>query len=59
MLKQFITAELAKLYSKVDYYGTEEQTAMENQIFAASALPMTDEETIEEYYMKIYDSLTD
>jgi hypothetical protein len=58
MLKQFIKTELDKLF-KTDYYGTEEQIENEQQILNASALPMTDEETIEEYYMKIYDSLTD
>tara|TARA_R110001632_G_scaffold153128_1_gene270920 strand:+ start:352 stop:525 length:174 start_codon:yes stop_codon:yes gene_type:complete len=54
MLNNFVANELDKLF-KTDYYGTEEQIENENLIVSASAIPMTDEETIEEYYLKVYD----
>ena len=54
MLNNFVANELDKLF-KTDYYGTEEQIKNEELILFASALPMTDEETIEEYYLRVYD----
>jgi hypothetical protein len=54
MLNNFVKNELDKLF-KTDYYGTEEQIENEELILFASALPMTDEETIEEYYLRVYD----
>tara|TARA_B110000091_G_scaffold150971_1_gene160691 strand:+ start:214 stop:387 length:174 start_codon:yes stop_codon:yes gene_type:complete len=54
MLNNFVANELDKLF-KTDYYGTEEQIKNEQLILSACALPMTDEETIEEYYLKVYD----
>ena len=54
MLNNFVANELDKLF-KTDYYGTEEQIENENLIVSASAIPMTDDETIEEYYLRVYD----
>ena len=54
MLNNFVANELDKLF-KTDYYGTEEQIDAEELILFASALPMTDYETIEEYYLRVYD----
>ena len=54
MLNNFVESELNKLF-KSDYYGTEEQIENENLIVSASAIPMYDDETIEEYYLRVYD----
>ena len=54
MLNNLVANELNKLF-KTDYYGTEEQIENENLIVSTSTIPMYDDETIEEYYFRVYD----
>ena len=56
MLKYIIKSELDKIF-KTDYYGTEEQIEIENMIARESKIEPKEKESIEEWYLRIYDSL--
>ena len=56
MLKQIIKTELNKLF-RTDYYGTEEQIETENMIAIESKVEPKEKETVEEWYLRIYDNL--
>ena len=56
MLKQMISNEL-DLLLRTDYWGTEDQITMENIILKQSGMECDDQESIEEYYLRIYDSI--
>ena len=56
MLKQMISNEL-DLLSRTDHWGTEDQIAMENIILDRSGMECKDQESIEEYYLRIHDSI--
>ncbi len=56
MLKQIVSQELDLLF-RTDHWGTEDQIAMENIILDRSGMECKDQETIEEYYLRIYDSI--
>ena len=64
MLKEFIQSELNKIL-KTDYYGTDEQIKNEQFIlnetqklpFDGFGFEMKDRESIEEYYLRIYDAI--
>ena len=56
MLKQFIKSELNKIL-KTDYYGTDEQIVNEKIILNKTNIKMKDRESIEEYYLRIYDGI--
>ena len=55
-LKQFIKNELDKLF-RTDYYGTKEQIDNENFIAKESNIEPLDKEAIEEWYLRIYDTI--
>jgi len=56
MLKQIVSQELDLLF-KTDHWGTEDQIAMENIILDRSGMECKYQESIEEYYLRIYDSI--
>ena len=56
MLKQIVSQELDLLF-KTDHWGTEAQIAMENIILDRSGMECKNQESIEEYYLRIYDSI--
>ncbi len=56
MLKQIVSQELDLLF-RTDHWGTEDQIAMENIILDRSGMECKDQESIEEYYLRIYDSI--
>jgi len=56
MLKQMISNEL-DLLLKTDHWGTEDQNRVENIILAKSGVEPKYQETIEEYYLRIHDSI--
>ena len=56
MLKQIIKTELNKLF-RTDYYGTDEMIEMENMIARESKIEPKEKETVEEWYLRIYDNL--
>jgi hypothetical protein len=56
MLKEIVSQELDLLF-KTDHWGTEAQIAMENIILDRSGMKCKDQESIEEYYLRIYDSI--
>ena len=56
MLKQMISNEL-DLLLRTDYWGTEDQITMENIILKESGMECKDQESIEEYYLRIHDSI--
>ena len=56
MLKQIVSQELDLLF-KTDHWGTEDQIAMENIILDESGMETKYQETIEEYYLRIHDSI--
>jgi len=53
ILKEFIQSELNKIF-KSDYYGTDEQIKNEELILNETNIKMKYNETIEEYYSRIY-----
>tara|TARA_R100000541_G_scaffold17366_1_gene27163 strand:+ start:48 stop:221 length:174 start_codon:yes stop_codon:yes gene_type:complete len=55
MLKSLIKKELDLLF-KTDYYGTKEQIENENFIAKESKVKPLYKETIEEWYLRIYDT---
>ena len=55
MLKSLITKELTNLL-KTDYYGTKSQIENENFIAKESNIEPLDKETIEEWYLRIYNT---
>ena len=55
MLKPLIKKELDLLF-RTDYYGTEEQIEIENFIAKESKIEPLYKETIEEWYLRIYDT---
>ena len=65
MLKEFIQSELNKIWYFEDYYGTDEQIKNEQFIlnetqklpFDGFGFEMKDRESIEEYYLRIYDAI--
>ena len=57
VLKQLVEIELNKILKQHDYWGTEEQIDNEMLILEQSGVEATDFESIEEYYLRIYDSL--
>ena len=54
--KSFIKNELNKLF-KTDYYGTEEQIVNENILHKECKTTMKWGESIEEWYLRIYDNI--
>ena len=56
MLKEIVSQELDLLF-KTDHWGTEDQIAMENIILDQSGMECDDQESIEEYYLRIHDSI--
>ena len=56
MLKQMISNELDLLF-KTDHWGTEDQISVENIILDQSGIECKYQESIEEYYLRIYDSI--
>ena len=54
--KSFIKNELNKLF-KTDYYGTEEQIVNENILHKECKTPMKWGESIEQWYLRIYDNI--
>ena len=56
MLKQIVSQELDLLF-KTDHWGTEDQIAMENIILDQSGIECKYQESIEEYYLRIHDSI--
>ena len=56
MLKQIVSAEL-DLLLRTDHWGSEDQIAMENIILDQSGIECKYQESIEEYYLRIYDSI--
>jgi len=56
MLKQIVSQEL-DLLLKTDHWGTEDQIAMENIILDRSGMEPKYQESIEEYYLRIHDSI--
>jgi hypothetical protein len=56
MLKQIVSQEL-DLLLKTDHWGTEDQIAMENIILDQSGMECKYQESIEEYYLRIHDSI--
>jgi hypothetical protein len=54
--KSFIKNELNKLF-KTDYYGTEEQIFNENILHKECKTTMKWGESIEEWYLRIYDNI--
>jgi len=55
-LKQMISNELDLLF-RTDHWGTEDQITIENIILAKSGVEPKYQETIEEYYLRIHDSI--
>lgn len=56
MLKEIVSQELDLLF-KTDHWGTEDQIAMENIILDQSGMECKYQESIEEYYLRIHDSI--
>ena len=56
MLKQLVSNELDLLF-KTDHWGTEDQIAIENIILDESGMETKYQESIEEYYLRIHDSI--
>ena len=56
MLKSLIKKELDLLF-KTDYYGTEEQIENENLIAKESNVQPLNKETVEEWYLRIYNTI--
>ena len=56
MLKQMVSAEL-DLLSRIDHWGSEDQIAIEKIILAKSGMEPKCRESIEEYYLRIHDSI--
>ncbi len=56
MLKQLVSNELDLLF-KTDHWGTEDQINVENIILDQSGIECKYQESIEEYYLRIYDSI--
>jgi len=54
--KTFIKNELNKLF-KTDYYGTEEQIFNENILHKECKITMKWGESIEQWYLRIYDNI--
>ena len=57
VLKQLVKTELDKIFREHDYWGSEEQIDNEMLILEQSGVEATDDESIEEYYLRIYNSL--
>lgn len=57
IIKLLVKNELNKICTDHDYWGTEEQINNEALISSISEIKATDDESIEEYYLRIYDSL--
>ena len=57
IIKQLVKTELDKIFREHDYWGSEEQIDNEMLILEQSGVEATDNESIEEYYLRIYDSL--
>ena len=56
MLKQIVSQVLDLLF-KTDHWGTDDQIAMENIILDQSGMECKYQESIEEYYLRIHDSI--
>ena len=57
ILKEFIQSELNKITYFDVYYGTDEQIKNEELILNKTNIKMKDRESIEEYYLRIYDGI--
>jgi hypothetical protein len=57
MLKQLVKLELDNIFRKHDYWGSEDQIENEMIILNETRIEMKHNESIEEYYLRIYDSL--
>lgn len=60
ILNKLVEEELNKIFKEEDYYGSEKQIEneiiiMNNTIVIDNNLEMKERESIEEYYLKIYD----
>ena len=57
-LKQMISNELDLLFNyQSGHWGSEDQIAMENIILDQSGIECKYQETIEEYYLRVHDSI--
>ena len=57
MLKQLVKLELDNIFRKHDYWRSEDQIENEMIILNETRIEMKHDESIEEYYLRIYDSL--
>ncbi len=57
VIKQLVALELDNIFKKHDYYGSEDQIENEMLILSETNIGMKWDESIEEYYLRIYDSL--
>ena len=57
IIKQLVKTELDKIFREHDYWGSEEQIDNEMLILMQTGVQATEDESIEEYYLRIYDSL--
>jgi hypothetical protein len=57
MIKQLVKLELDNIFRKHDYWGSEDQIENEMIILNETRIEMKHNESIEEYYLRIYDSL--
>ena len=57
MLKQLVKLELDNIFQKHDYYGSEDQIENEMLILNETGIEMEHDESVEDYYLRIYYSL--
>jgi hypothetical protein len=57
IIKQLVKTELDRIFREHDYWGSEEQIDNEMLILMQTGVQATEDESIEEYYLRIYDSL--
>ncbi len=58
LLVKIVKLEIAKLLDKDNYYGTQEQIDRENFIYDFSGIEANLKESLEEYYIRVYNTLT-
>ena len=57
VIKQLVALEIDNIFKKHDYYGSEDQIENELLILEQTGIEMKYDESVEEYYLRIYDSL--
>ena len=57
MLRKIVKQELDNVFKKHDYYGSEDQIENEMLILNETRIEMKHDESIEEYYLRIYDTI--